>query len=184
MKNIITLILLLVSQAGLSQIPEKEKLGKSYGVGCHVFEAIENNNKQLVDYYFKDTTNLMFVLQGMESNRFHEDNIHIRKDVMYNQETGNFEFLVYGGKYTSTEDWGLFDYYFVLQVEIDMRKEDWRDQIVSTSIIKDEDTELLKAWWRGYMKSYKETKYARKEIADKYGLVPPPPPPPETEEWF
>lgn len=142
-------------------------------------------NNELINDYYKDTTNLSFVIQGIESNIFHEDSIKIRKDIMYNQSTGNYEFIVYGGKHIPTEDdWGLYDYYFVIQYEIDLKQIGRKNQILKTTIIRDNDLNDLKIWWRSYMRSYKDPKYGRKEIADKYGLIPPPPPPPETKEWF
>ena len=167
------------------QIPEKENILQAYYVGHKAFEAVQTMNRELIKDYYKDTINLSFIIQGIESERFHEDSIKISKDLMYNQETGYYEFIVYGGKYIPTEDdWGLYDYYFVIQYEIDMKREEIKYQILKTKIIKDTDLEDLKIWWQNYMISYKAPKYAKKEIADKHGLVPPPPPPPETTQWF
>lgn len=167
------------------QIPEKEDIQQGYYVGHKAFEAIQTLNHELIKAYYEDTTNLSFIIQEIESKRFDEDSIKISKDVMYNQETGNYEFIVYGGKYIPTEDdWGLYDYYFVIQYEIDLKQKESKEQILTTTIIKDKDLEDLKIWWQNYMRSYSDPKYAKKEIANKYGLVPPPPPPPETKEWF
>ncbi len=185
MKYIKTISFLLITNLIFGQIPEKENIQQGYYVGHKVFEALQTLNHELIKDYYKDTTNMSFMIQGIESKRFHEDSIKISKDVMYNQETGNYEFIVYGGKYIPTvDDWGLYDYFFVIKYEIDLKGEEREDQILQTTIIKDEDLEDLKLWWRSYMRSYKEPKYAKKEIADKHGLVPPPPPPPETKEWF
>lgn len=186
MKYKITLLLLIVTtNLMFCQIPEKESIFQGYYIGHKAFEAIQTLNHTLIKVYFKDTTNLSFITQGVESKRFHENNIKINKDVMYNQKTGNYEFIVYAGKHIPTGDaWGLYDYYFVIQMEIDLRKERPEDQILHTTIIKDKDTNDLKLWWRSYMKSYEDPKYAKNEIAEKYGLIPPPPPPPETKGWF
>ena len=185
MKYSISLFLLFLTNLTFGQIPEKESLQQGYYVGHKAFEAIQTLDHKGIKAYYKDTTNLSFVLQGMESKRFLSDGVEIKKDVMYNQETGNYEFLVYVGKYIPTDDqWGLYDYYFVIQFEIDLGKEARADQILKSTIIRGDKSDDLKIWWRNYMRSYKAPKYARKEIADKHGLIPPPPPPPETKEWF
>lgn len=181
----ITLSLLLLTNVLLAQIPEKAQLMEAYYVGHKAFEALHTLNHKLIEIYFKDTANLSFIIKEIESKKLHKDSIRITKDIMYNQDTKNYEFLVYGGKYISTEDdWGLYDYYFVIQINIDLRKEKLETQILKTSIIKSKDLGELKIWWQNYMKSYSESKYAKNEIADKYGLVPPPPPPPATKAWF
>jgi hypothetical protein len=185
MKYKIAILIILISNALIGQIPEKQEIQNGYSVGHKVFEAIQILDKDLIKDYYKDTTNLSFLLNRVETNKLNEDSIKIEKEVMYNQETKNYEFLVYGGKYIPTEDdWGLYKYLFVLQIEIDLRKEGRKNQILKTSIIADKDKGQLKNWWRSYMKSYNDPKYAKKEIAGKYNLVPPPPPPPETKEWF
>ncbi len=169
----------------LGQLPDREDILQGYYVGHKAFEAIQILDNQLIEDYYKDTSNLSFLVQGIESGRFQEDSLKISKDIMYNRETGHFEFLVFGGNYLPSDDeWGLFDYHFVVQIEIDLKLKERKDQILKTSIIKGTDMDDLKKWWQSYMDSYKDPKFAKKEIADKYGLIPPPPPPPETEDWF
>lgn len=179
------LFLILENTSIFCQIPEKEKLFEGYSIGDKVVDSEFQIDVQFIKDYFVDTTNLYFLIQGVDSKRFHNDSIDINRDIMYNKETKNFEFLIYGGKYIPTEEpWGLYDYYFVIIMELDLTQEGTKNQFVKTKIIKDKDNNDLKDWWRSYMRSYKEPKYAKKELADKYGMVPPPPPPPETKEWF
>lgn len=185
MKYIIIISFLFLNNMINGQIPEKESILQGYYVGHKAFEAIQSLNYELIKDYYKDTTNLSFILKGIQSKSFEEDNIQINKDIMFNQETRYFEFIVFGGKFIpSDDDWGLYDYFFVIQYEIDLTQKERKDQILYTKIIRDKNLNDLKTWWQRYMTSYKEPKYAKEEIAVKYGLVPPPPPPPKTKEWF
>ena len=185
MKHAFTLALSLLLCLAYGQIPEKEDLFRGYYVGHKAFEAAQTLNHRLIDSYYKDTTNLSFLLEGIRSKRFHEDSVSIRKVILYNQMTQHYEFLVFSGQMLPRKEGVLlYDYYFVLQIEIDLTKPTRATQILNTTIITGEDSPQLKAWWRAYMRSYQDPKYAKKEIADKYGLVPPPPPPPETADWF
>lgn len=185
MKTRLTIILLLVVKIGFTQIPVKEQIQEGYYVGYKAFEALQTLDLEIVNRYFKDTINLSLVIHEIESSRFSEDSIKIIKDVMYNQESRNYEFLVYGGKHIPSGDsWGLYDYYFVILLEIDLRKDGMENRIIKTKIIQGNDTLGLVEWWRTYMMSYEDAKYARKEIADRYSMVPPPPPPPESKNWL
>ena len=186
MKFKLAFIFVLLVNSLLSQIPEKDEIMKAYYAGYKAFEAVQNQDKDLIEDYFKETDNLLFLTEGMEHKIFQEDSIKIREDIMYNSESKNFEFLVYGGLYVPTEDdWGLFDYYFVVEIEIDLTKDERKDQIIKTNIIKNYDDEKeLMNWWRAYMRSYKDPIYLRKKIADDYNLIPPPPPPPGSTSWF
>ena len=70
-------------------------------------------------------------------------------------------------------------------MEIDLTKSGRENQLIKTQIINGKDYSEMKIWWRGYMETYRqEDIYAKKEISDKYGLMPPPPPPPKTIAWF
>lgn len=170
-----------------AQIPEKEQIMDGYYVGHKVFETIETNNYDLIGKYFLDTTNIKDVQEVLNSKETSiQQEIKITKDVMYNQQSKKFEFIVYAGKYITTNDnWGLYDYLFVIQMEIDLSKKGRENQVLNTLIIGGEDLSKLKIWWRNYMETYRQKEiYAKKEISDKYGLVPPPPPPPESKDWF
>jgi len=114
------------------------------------------------------------MIQGFESKRFHKDSIEISMDMVYNRETGHLDFLVYGGKSIPTEDdWGFYDYFFVIQYEIVLGAYERKDRILRINIIKDNDPNNLKSWWRSYMRSYKDPKYAKNEIEDKHDVIPP-----------
>lgn len=179
------LALLFYSQLIFCQIPEKEQILDAYYVGHKAFEALQLVDIDLIDAYFKDTTNLAFMVEGIDSNKFHEDSTGIRKDVLYNQKTKRFEFMVYAGNHIpSDDDWGLYDYDFVILMDIDMSQEGREKQILNTTIIKDTDEEDLILWWRRYMRTYEDPDYARKEIFEKHDLMPPPPPPPESKDWL
>jgi len=177
---------MMVTNFVFGQIPQKEKILKAYYVGHLAFEALQTLNHESINVYFKDSLNLSFITHGMESKKFHEDSLKIAKAVMYNQETGKYEFLIYGGDFVESNDSDvtLFDYQFVIQLEINLNKEGIENQITKTTIFKESDQDDLKNWWRNYMRSYGDPKYAKKEIADKYGLVPPPPPPAQSKDWF
>lgn len=188
MKNIVTVIALGIwIHPLLAQIPAKENILDGYYIGHKVFEAIETNNHDLIGLYFSDTTNIKVVQEVLNSAETSaQGEVNITKDVMYNQQSKKFEFVVYAGKYVPTKDeWGLFDYLFVIQMEIDLSQNEIENQVLNALIIDGADMSKLKIWWRNYMETYRQKEiYAKKEIADNYGLVPPPPPPPESEDWF
>jgi len=184
MKFTSTLFLLLIAQTIFGQIPEKEQLLEGYTVGRQAFEAVQRGDLEVIGSLFTDTTSLAFLVDGFASNRFHADSIKIGREILYNQEADRYEFVVYGGNLIpSTDDWGLFDYHFVIRIYLDLNKERG-NQIVETEVMKGDDSARLKNWWRSYMMTYDDPKYTKKEIAEKYGLIPPPPPPPEEKAWF
>jgi len=184
---ILMIILGIWNQPLTAQIPEKEKIMDGYYIGHKVYEAIEMNNYDLIAKYYSDTTSLKAVQEILNSKEaFIQQEIKITKDVMYNQNSKKFEFVVYAGKYIPTNDeWGLYDYLFIIQMEIDLSKKEREKQVQNTQIIDGKDLGKLKIWWRNYLQTYSQNEiYAKKEIAEKYGLVPPPPPPPESKDWF
>jgi len=179
----ITCVLFLVQ--GIGQIPPKDDFMKAYYEGHKIFEAVLQGKSNLIKEYYTNTKNLQFLVKELNNNKYKSDSIRIYKDVMFNQETGLFDFFVFYGDHISADDsWGLMDYKFVVTMKINLSKELRKDKLTNIQIINKNEFEKLKNWWQNYMDSYKQNKYARYEISEKYDLVPPPPPPPGSTSWF
>ena len=109
MKTLITIILIGIWLTPIfSQIPEKEMIMEGYYVGHKAYKAIETNNTKLLPIYFADTTNLKAVQTAINSMSSDHSDMKIIKDLMYNQQTKNYEFVAYAGKYIPAKDgWGF-----------------------------------------------------------------------------
>ena len=178
-----TFLTIIISFNLIGQNPSKSDILTSYSIGNEIKELIEKSEIAELKAEFRQTDNINSLIELIQTEKFKSGVYSLNSDIYFNPGLNKFIFTIYSYKWIKTDsDWGLNDYLFVIELEIE-HKSDTGSAKISNRHILNQNSDL-KNWWRSLMLSYRNPKFLRDKWAADFKLVPPPPPPPQTIEWF
>jgi len=175
MKYIITAYLIFFPFILKAQEVNKNAILNSYKNGSYVKDFIDDSMYSKLTTWFSNNEELEIIMQR---NKNADKSYNIYTDLYYCHKNQCFLFTLIKGKHIPDDtEWGLFDYLFVIEIQMDLENQKYK----SVKFVNDSE---MKMWWQSLMDSYRNKANKRQEWAEKYNLVPPPPLPPQKKEWM